>query len=106
MHHRMQCVASRGNRYPSVKTCHPSREFWSTDMTSTGKIALRPHQVEAVDAVVRRFDIPPGKLIPRNGLRATVVAACGTGKTFIAAHSALWLARNGRILVLLPTRAP
>ncbi|MGW3739868.1 Helicase associated domain protein [Streptomyces sp. NPDC005146] len=72
-------------------------------MTSTEKIALRPHQVEAVDAVVRGLDIPPGKRIPRNGLRATVVAACGTGKTFIAAHSALRLARNGRVLVLLPT---
>ncbi|MFF3062528.1 Helicase associated domain protein [Streptomyces sp. NPDC057909] len=72
-------------------------------MTSTEKIALRPHQVEAVDAVVRGLDIPPGKRIPRSGLRATVVAACGTGKTFIAAHSALRLARNGRVLVLLPT---
>ncbi|WP_327241057.1 DEAD/DEAH box helicase [Streptomyces sp. NBC_01320] len=72
-------------------------------MTSTEKIVLRPHQVEAVDAVVRGLDIPPGKLIPRNGLRATVVAACGTGKTLIAAHSALRLARNGRVLVLLPT---
>ncbi|MFB9579537.1 DEAD/DEAH box helicase [Streptomyces yanii] len=72
-------------------------------MTSTEKIALRPHQVEAVDAVVRGLDIPPGKRIPHNGLRATVVAACGTGKTFIAAHSALRLARNGRVLVLLPT---
>ncbi|WP_330248720.1 MULTISPECIES: Helicase associated domain protein [unclassified Streptomyces] len=72
-------------------------------MTSTEKIALRPHQVEAVDAVVRGLDIPSGKRIPRNGLRATVVAACGTGKTFIAAHSALRLARNGRVLVLLPT---
>ncbi|MFI5635140.1 Helicase associated domain protein [Streptomyces sp. NPDC051664] len=72
-------------------------------MTSTEEIALRPHQVEAVDAVVRGLDIPPGKRIPRHGLRATVVAACGTGKTFIAAHSALRLARNGRVLVLLPT---
>ncbi|MFB6784594.1 Helicase associated domain protein [Streptomyces sp. NPDC056352] len=72
-------------------------------MTSTEKIALRPHQVEAIDAVVRGLDIPPGKRIPCNGLRATVVAACGTGKTFIAAHSALRLARNGRVLVLLPT---
>ncbi|WP_326743440.1 MULTISPECIES: DEAD/DEAH box helicase [unclassified Streptomyces] len=72
-------------------------------MTSTEKIVLRPHQVEAVDAVVRGLDIPPGKRIPRNGMRATVVAACGTGKTLIAAHSALRLARNGRVLVLLPT---
>ncbi|MFI6730116.1 Helicase associated domain protein [Streptomyces sp. R-74717] len=72
-------------------------------MPSTKKIPLHPHQIEAVDAVVRGLDIPPGKRIPRNGLRATVVAACGTGKTFIAAHSALRLARNGRVLVLLPT---
>ncbi|WP_399124536.1 DEAD/DEAH box helicase family protein [Streptomyces sp. ITFR-6] len=52
---------------------------------------------------MRGLDIPPGKKIPPAGLRATVVAACGTGKTFIAAHSALRLARNGRVLVLLPT---
>ncbi|MET9513442.1 Helicase associated domain protein [Streptomyces flavidovirens] len=72
-------------------------------MPNADEIRLFPHQVEAVDAVVRGLDIPPGKRIPRNGLRATVVAACGTGKTFIAAHSALRLARNGRVLVLLPT---
>lgn len=72
-------------------------------MPNTEKITLRPHQIEAVDAVVRGLDVPPGKRIPPNGLRATVVAACGTGKTFIAAHSALRLARNGRVLVLLPT---
>jgi superfamily II DNA or RNA helicase len=72
-------------------------------MPNADEIQLFPHQVEAVDAVVRGLDIPPGKRIPRNGLRATVVAACGTGKTIIAAHSALRLARNGRVLVLLPT---
>ncbi|MDJ0467129.1 DEAD/DEAH box helicase [Streptomyces sp. H27-C3] len=72
-------------------------------MPNADEVRLFPHQIEAVDAVVRGLDIPPGKRIPRNGLRATVVAACGTGKTFIAAHSALRLARNGRILVLLPT---
>ncbi|WP_444465707.1 DEAD/DEAH box helicase family protein, partial [Streptomyces yangpuensis] len=37
------------------------------------------------------------------GLRATVISACGTGKTFIAAAAALRLARHGRVLVLLPT---
>ncbi|MEU0670902.1 Helicase associated domain protein [Streptomyces lavendulocolor] len=63
---------------------------------------LRPHQVEAVEAAVRALDTPPGG-IPTNGLRASVVAACGTGKTLIAAHSALRLAKGGRILVLLPT---
>ncbi|WUW27013.1 Helicase associated domain protein (plasmid) [Streptomyces sp. NBC_01463] len=72
-------------------------------MPSAEKFALRPHQVEAVDAVVRGLDIPPGNRVPDDGLRATVVAACGTGKTLIAAHSALRLARHGRVLVLLPT---
>ncbi|WP_405943125.1 Helicase associated domain protein [Streptomyces sp. NBC_00207] len=64
---------------------------------------LRPHQEEAVEAIVRGLDIPPGKRIPEAGLRATVVAACGTGKTFMAAAAALRLARHGRVLVLLPT---
>ncbi|MFJ2477978.1 Helicase associated domain protein [Streptomyces sp. NPDC087659] len=63
---------------------------------------LRPHQVEAVEAAVSALDAPP-KGIPTNGLRASVVAACGTGKTLIAAHSALRIAKGGRILVMLPT---
>ncbi|MYV74550.1 DEAD/DEAH box helicase family protein [Streptomyces sp. SID1046] len=66
-------------------------------------MVLRPHQEEAVEAIVRGLDIPPGKRIPEAGLRATVVAACGTGKTFMAAAAALRLARHGRVLVLLPT---
>ncbi|WP_328723564.1 Helicase associated domain protein [Streptomyces sp. NBC_00247] len=72
-------------------------------MQKRGDIALRPHQEEAVEAIVRGLDIPVGKRIPEAGLRATVVAACGTGKTFIAAAAAFRLARNGRVLVLLPT---
>ncbi|WP_327135429.1 Helicase associated domain protein [Streptomyces sp. NBC_01343] len=66
-------------------------------------LTLRPHQEEAVEAIVRGLDVPPGARIPKAGLRATVVAACGTGKTFIAAAAALRLARGGRVLVLLPT---
>ncbi|MFJ3914108.1 DEAD/DEAH box helicase [Streptomyces vinaceus] len=66
-------------------------------------LTLRPHQEEAVEAIVRGLDVPPGTRIPKAGLRATVVAACGTGKTFIAAAAALRLARGGRALVLLPT---
>ncbi|MEV7443002.1 Helicase associated domain protein [Streptomyces sp. NPDC091204] len=72
-------------------------------MQKSGDIVLRPHQEEAVEAIVRGLDIPPGKRVPKAGLRATVVAACGTGKTFIAAAAALRLARHGRVLVLLPT---
>lgn len=65
-------------------------------------VKLRDHQIEAVAAIVRGFDIPPGG-IPVNGLRGQVHAACGTGKTIIAAASAKRLFPKGRILVLVPT---
>ncbi|MFJ6088109.1 Helicase associated domain protein [Streptomyces sp. NPDC092369] len=65
-------------------------------------IKLRDHQVEAVAAIVRGLDIPPGG-IPANGLRGQVHAACGTGKTIMAAASAKRLAPRGRVLVLVPT---
>ncbi|MEU6314031.1 Helicase associated domain protein [Streptomyces sp. NPDC047014] len=65
-------------------------------------VKLRDHQIEAVAAIVRGLDIPPGG-IPANGLRGQVHAACGTGKTIIAAASAKRLVPKGRILVLVPT---
>ncbi|WP_053763692.1 DEAD/DEAH box helicase [Streptomyces sp. AS58] len=46
--------------------------------------------------------IPPGG-IPFNGLRGQVHAACGTGKTIIAAASAKRIVPRGRVLVLVPT---
>ncbi|MYV56414.1 DEAD/DEAH box helicase [Streptomyces sp. SID3212] len=69
----------------------------------TGEITLRPHQAEAVDAIVAGLEIRPGQRIPNNGLRGQVHAACGTGKTFIAAGAALRISPYGRVLVLLPT---
>ncbi|MFH9118493.1 DEAD/DEAH box helicase [Streptomyces globisporus] len=61
---------------------------------------LRAHQREAVDAAVHALgSIPSGGA----GLRATIVSACGTGKTFMGAHTALRLARTGQVLVLVPT---
>ncbi|MFD8005245.1 DEAD/DEAH box helicase [Streptomyces mirabilis] len=65
-------------------------------------LKLRDHQIEAVAAIVRGLDIPPGG-IPSNGLRGQVHAACGTGKTIIAAASARRLVPKGRVLVLVPT---
>ncbi|GGZ92514.1 Helicase associated domain protein [Streptomyces echinoruber] len=65
-------------------------------------VKLRPHQIEAVDAIVRGFDVPPGG-IPWNGLRGQVHSACGTGKTTMAAAAALRIAPHGRVLVLVPT---
>ncbi|MFF6794382.1 Helicase associated domain protein [Streptomyces filamentosus] len=65
-------------------------------------LKLRDHQIEAVAAIVRGLDVPPGG-IPVNGLRGQVHAACGTGKTIIGAAAAKRIAPNGRILVLVPT---
>ncbi len=65
-------------------------------------IKLRSHQVEAVAAIVRGLDVPPGG-IPAGGLRGQVHAACGTGKTLIAAAAARRLTPKGRTLVLVPT---
>ncbi|MEW1632107.1 Helicase associated domain protein [Streptomyces sp. NPDC089173] len=69
----------------------------------TGEIPLYPHQAEAVDAIVAGLEIRPGQCVPRNGLRGQVHAACGTGKTFIAAGAAQRISPHGRVLVLLPT---
>lgn len=63
---------------------------------------LRPHQVEAVDAVVRALGEPAAGVLPEGGLRAQVVAATGSGKSLIAVHAAQQL-RAGRVLVLVPT---
>ncbi|MFC8095334.1 Helicase associated domain protein [Streptomyces sp. NPDC057301] len=65
-------------------------------------VKLRDHQIEAVSGIVRGLDVPPGG-IPVNGLRGQVHAACGTGKTIIAAASARRLVPKGRTLVLVPT---
>ncbi|GAA2247133.1 DEAD/DEAH box helicase [Streptomyces amakusaensis] len=65
-------------------------------------VKLFEHQIEAVAAIVRGLDIPPGG-IPWNGLRGQVHAACGTGKTIIAAASAKRIVPKGRVLVVVPT---
>ncbi|MFF8732777.1 Helicase associated domain protein [Streptomyces sp. NPDC015171] len=67
------------------------------------QFTLRPHQIEAVEAIVRGLDIPPGRRIPPQGLRGTVVSACGTGKTFIGAAAVQRLVPDGRVLVVVPT---
>jgi len=57
-------------------------------------IEPRPHQKEAVAATAATL---------RNHTRASVIAACGTGKTLIAARTAARITPRGRVLVLLPT---
>ncbi|MCX4524041.1 Helicase associated domain protein [Streptomyces anulatus] len=66
-------------------------------------ITLRPHQVEAVDAIVRGLSLPVDGTLPVNGLRGQVHMATGTGKTITAAMAALKLCPNGVIGVLVPT---
>lgn len=57
-------------------------------------LELRPHQKEAVRAATRTLNQHP---------RASLIAACGTGKTLIAARTTARVAPRGRALVLLPT---
>ncbi|MEU8138222.1 DEAD/DEAH box helicase [Streptodolium elevatio] len=66
-------------------------------------LKLRDHQKEAVDAIIRGLDIPPGKHVPAGGLRAQVHAACGIGKTVIGATAARQLVPHGRVLIVVPT---
>jgi superfamily II DNA or RNA helicase len=61
-----------------------------------------PHQVEASDAAVRKLELLPGQEMPAQGLRTQVIAATGSGKTFMAVLTARKL-RAGRVLVLVPT---
>ncbi|WP_411103886.1 Helicase associated domain protein [Streptomyces sp. cmx-4-9] len=66
------------------------------------KKQLRPHQREAVDAVVRALQLPPGGRVPDTGLRTQVIMATGSGKSLVAVGSAEEM-RARRVLVLLPS---
>ncbi|MGW0538674.1 Helicase associated domain protein [Streptomyces sp. NPDC003032] len=63
---------------------------------------LRPHQREAVDAVLRALELPARSTVPERGLRTQVVMATGSGKTLVATRSAEEL-RAGRVLVIVPS---
>ncbi|KJY40946.1 helicase, partial [Streptomyces sp. NRRL S-444] len=66
------------------------------------KKELRPHQREAVDAVLRALELPAGGRVPEGGLRTQVIMATGSGKSLVAVRSAEEL-RAGRVLVLVPS---
>ncbi|MGV9503629.1 Helicase associated domain protein [Streptomyces sp. NPDC003642] len=63
---------------------------------------LRPHQREAVDAVLRALELPARSAVPPRGLRTQVIMATGSGKSLVATRSAEEL-RAGRVLVLVPS---
>ncbi|MEU8701672.1 Helicase associated domain protein [Streptomyces sp. NPDC048680] len=71
-------------------------------MTMQG-ITLRPHQVEAVDAIVAGLSLPLGGVLPVGGLRGQVHMSTGSGKTLTAAVAALRMVPRGVIGVLVPT---
>ncbi|MCG7522879.1 Helicase associated domain protein [Streptomyces sp. OfavH-34-F] len=58
------------------------------------RLRLRPHQARAVHSAATAL---------RHGPRTTVISACGTGKTVIAARVAREIVRHGHQLVLVPT---
>ncbi|MEU8787107.1 Helicase associated domain protein [Streptomyces sp. NPDC048637] len=66
------------------------------------KQRLRPHQVEAVDAVVRALGSSVSGELPDAAVRAQVIAPPGAGKSLIAVFAAQGL-RAERVLVLVPT---
>ncbi|MDJ0379929.1 DEAD/DEAH box helicase [Streptomyces sp. G-G2] len=63
---------------------------------------LRPHQREAVDAVVRALEPPAAGPLPEAGLRTQVIMATGSGKSLVAVRAAEELGA-GRALVLVPS---
>ncbi|MER6563989.1 Helicase associated domain protein [Streptomyces sp. NPDC001027] len=63
---------------------------------------LRPHQREAVDAVLHALELPARSLVPEGGLRTQVIMATGSGKSLVATRSAEEL-HTGRVLVLVPS---
>lgn len=63
---------------------------------------LLPHQVEAVDGILRALQEPVDGKMPPQGLRAQAISATGSGKTLMAVEAARRL-KARRVLVLVPT---
>ncbi|MFE7753948.1 Helicase associated domain protein [Streptomyces sp. NPDC057429] len=68
-----------------------------------GVIALRPHQVEAVDSIVEGLSLPSDGSVPASGQRGQVHMSTGSGKTITAAVAALRMVPRGMVGVMVPT---
>ncbi|MFE7758531.1 Helicase associated domain protein [Streptomyces sp. NPDC057429] len=68
-----------------------------------GGIALRPHQVEAVDSIVEGLALPVDGSVPASGQRGQVHMSTGSGKTITAAVAALRVVPRGLVGVMVPT---
>ncbi|MFJ5611059.1 Helicase associated domain protein [Streptomyces sp. NPDC093221] len=66
-------------------------------------ISLKEHQVKQKAAFRKWVGFPARSSVPERGNRGTVVSATGSGKTIMAAASALESFPEGRILVTVPT---
>ncbi|MFC8645444.1 Helicase associated domain protein [[Kitasatospora] papulosa] len=68
-----------------------------------GVISLRPHQVEAVDAIIEGLSLHTDGSVPAPGRRGQVHMSTGSGKTITAAVAALRMVPRGMVGVLVPT---
>ncbi|MFD4237155.1 Helicase associated domain protein [Streptomyces sp. NPDC058542] len=66
-------------------------------------IRLREHQVDQKAAFRKWVGFPTRSPVRPQGARGTIVSATGSGKTIMAAASALDCFPDGRILVMVPT---
>ncbi|MEU1434485.1 Helicase associated domain protein [Streptomyces sp. NPDC005786] len=64
---------------------------------------LKEHQVDQKSSFRKWVGFPARSSVPPEGTRATGVSATGSGKTIMAAASALECFPDGRILVMVPT---
>ncbi|WP_331741493.1 Helicase associated domain protein (plasmid) [Streptomyces sp. NBC_00963] len=67
------------------------------------RIPLKEHQVDQKSAFRKWVGFPARSSVPAQGARGTIVSATGSGKTIMAAASALECFPEGRILVTVPT---
>ncbi|MEU2608927.1 helicase [Streptomyces albus] len=67
------------------------------------RIPLKKHQIDQKSSFRKWVGFPARSSVPPQGARATIVSATGSGKTIMAAASALECFPEGRILVTVPT---
>ncbi|MFE5669242.1 Helicase associated domain protein [Streptomyces niveus] len=67
------------------------------------RIPLKEHQVDQKSAFRKWVGFPARSSVPAQGARGTIVSATGSGKTIMAAASALECFPDDRIVVTVPT---
>ncbi|WP_406404851.1 Helicase associated domain protein [Streptomyces sp. NBC_01643] len=67
------------------------------------RIPLKKHQIDQKSSFRKWVGFPARSSVPPQGARGTIVSATGSGKTIMAAASALECFPEGRILVTVPT---